>query len=433
MKAFRSLLASSWFILAWAASLPAAEPAQPRIPERVFNLSDFGANPDGKTSNTDAFRRAIAAVDKAGGGTLVVPEGKYFTGPVDLCSRLNLRLETGATILFSPDPAAYRAGDRFRPLLQASSAHDVTLSGTGTIDGSGAAWWDEAQRFKAEARAKGAKSDTSPRPRMVVFDRCQRVRVEGVTLTNAPVFNLVPSRCEDVTVDGITILNPADSPNTDGIDPSLTQRMLITHCLIDTGDDCIAIKSGGQAGTGVRDLLIENCTFLHGHGCSIGSETSGSVRNVTVRNCIFDGTTVGVRFKSDRTRGGVVEQIVYENLTMKNVGQAIVISSYYPERTMPKPGQHAELQLLGATTPVWRDIIVRNVTATACTKSAGVILGLPEAPVTGLTLENVRIEAPEGLRLGYAKEVTLRGLSVTAAQGAPLLVEDTVVGLKKSE
>ena len=188
-----------------------------------------------------------------------------------------------------------------------------------------------------------------PRPNMVGFERCERIRVEGVTLTASPKFNLVPARSQDVTIYGITILNPhKKSPNTDGIDPSLCQRVLISHCVIDTDDDNIAIKSGGPAGEGVSDVLITDCTFKHGHGCSFGSETSGGVRRVTVRNCTFEGTDIGVRFKSDRTRGGLVEDVVYENLTMKNVGQAIVITSYYPDRELPKPGQKVEAQAVGA-------------------------------------------------------------------------------------
>lgn len=220
-------------------------PAQPVIPERAFNVRNFGAVPDGKTPNTAAFKRAIAAVEKAGGGKLTVPAGTYFTGPFELCSGLNFHLAAGATILFSPEFAAYRIGpDKYRPLLFTTGAHDVMLSGAGTINGSGDAWWAEARRFKAEARAKGARNDTSPRPNLVGFDRCQRVRIEGVTLTNSPKFNLVPARCADVTIDGVSIFNPHDSPNTDGIDPSVCQRVVIRHCRIDTGDDNIAVKAG---------------------------------------------------------------------------------------------------------------------------------------------------------------------------------------------
>jgi polygalacturonase len=423
-------------VTAAAASRPGdIAPAQPQIPNRTFSVKDFGAVGDGQTPNTEAFKRAVAAVDKAGGGRLVVPAGNYATGPIDLCSTIDFHLDGGATIFFSPKFEDYGTSPRYRPLLLTTNAHDVKISGAGTINGHGEAWWTAAEEFKREANARKARSNTMPRPNMVSFDRCERVRVEGVTLTASPKFNLVPARCTDVTIDGITILNPhLQSPNTDGIDPSLCHRVLITRCLIDTDDDCIAIKSGGASGTaGVSDILITDCTFKHGHGCSFGSETNGGDERVTVRNCTFDGTDIGVRFKSDRTRGGLVQDIVYENLTMKNVGQAIVITSYYPDRDIPKVGQHVEAKAVGPTTPHWSKITIRNITATGCTKSAGMILGLPESLATDITLDNVTIDAPAGLRIGYAKGVTLKNVKVNAAQGEPLIIEDTVEGLKRVE
>jgi polygalacturonase len=431
---FRFFSASVLFAIGTALAAAAGDvsPAQPTIPARTFNLKDYGAVGDGKTLNTDAFKAAVAAVDKAGGGHLIIPAGDWFTGPVDLCSAIDLHLEVGATIFFSPKFEDYGAANSYRPLLRTTNAHDVKISGAGTINGHGEAWWQAAEKFKQEARAAKARSDTMPRPNLVEFDRCQRVRVEGVTLTASPKFNLVPRRSQDVTIDGIKIFNPHKaSPNTDGIDPNLCQRVWITHCVIDTDDDNIAIKSGGAAGEGVSDVLIEHCTFKHGHGCSFGSETSGTVKRVTVRDCTFEDTDIGVRLKSDRTRGGLVEQVVYENLTMKNVGQAIVITSYYPENTTPKPGEKVEAKEVGATTPKWTNITVRNVTATGCTKNAGQILGLPESPATGIVLENVKIEAPAGLRIAYAKDVTLKNVQVTAKSGEAFLIEDTVEGLKR--
>ncbi len=408
-------------------------PAQPAIPDRTFNLADFGAKGDGTTSNTEAFKAAIAAVEQAGGGKLVVPAGNWFTGPIDLCSALDFHLEAGATIFFSPKFEDYGTAGNYRLLLRATNAHDVKISGAGTINGHGEAWWDAAEQFKQEANAKKARSNTMPRPNMVGFDRCQRVRVEGVTLTAAPKFNLVPARSQDVTIYGITIFNPhLKAPNTDGIDPSRCERVWIAHCTIDTDDDNIAIKSGNPSGTGgVSDILIEDCTFKHGHGCSFGSETNGGDQRVTVRNCTFEDTDIGVRFKSDRTRGGLVENILYENLTMKRVGQAIVITSYYPDRELPKPGEHVAAQPVGPTTPRWSRITIRNVKAVECTKSAGLIIGLPESPATDITLDHVEIEAPTGLRIGYARNITLRDVNVKPAKGEALLLEDTIDGLKR--
>jgi len=409
-------------------------PAQPVIPRRTFKLTDFGAIGDaGKTVNTGGFERAVAAVGQAGGGTLVVPAGIYLTGPFDLCSSIELHLEPGATILFSPKSDEYK-GDGpkgYRPMMRIDGAHDVLISGSGTIDGNGKVWWPEALRFKAEANARHAKSNTSPRPIMVAFTNCRRVRVEGVTLTDSAVFNLVQDRCQDVTVEGITILNPANSPNTDGIDPKSDQRVLIAHCRIDTGDDCVAL--GGSTGDTEEDVLITDCTFLHGHGCSIGSGTASGVRNVLVRRCTFDGTVTGVRLKSSRDRGGLVENVVYQDLTMRNVGVAISISSYYENSAVEKTLERDRPQPVTERTPRWRNIVVRNVTATACRTRAGLILGLPEMPAEDITLDHVTIEAPAGLRIANARNVTLHALRITGASGPDVTSDGTVQDLRRTE
>jgi polygalacturonase len=434
-------------------------PAQPVIPARTFKLNDFGAVADASTLNTDAFRRAIAAVDQAGGGTLIVPAGIYLTGPIDLCSGINLHLDPGSTILFSPELMPSEDG-KMRPLLLAKDAHDIMVSGRGTINGSGEAWWP------ATRASKRNHTPEKPRPRFVVFDGCRRVRVEGITLTHSPEFNLVPTHCQDVTIDGIAIYNPADdnakddgldppqvrahllqeyaddAPNTDGIDPMVSQRVLIAHCRIDTGDDCIAIKA--NAGGVSEDILVTDCTFLHGHGCSVGSGTQGGLRHLTVRRCTFDGTKVGVHLKSARDRGGLVENVTFADLTMRNVGEAILITSYYDAidihiyyRPYLKKfsidlanGRHDEPQPITATTPRWRDVTIRNVTAT-CIWEAGMILGLPEMPAEKIVLDHVTIEAPEGLRVSYARDVKLRDVQIRSERGPPLIVSDTVEGLAR--
>jgi polygalacturonase len=413
---------------------PDVSPAQPVIPGRSFNLRDFGAVGDGgATVNTGAFQRSVDAVSQAGGGTLIVPEGTYFTGPFDLCSNLNLRLEKGATLLFSPRFDDYRSNGpkKYRPQIQISNAHDVLISGAGTINGNGAAWWPEALRFKAEADARHASSNTSPRPVMVAFSHCQRIRVEGITFTNAPVYSLAQSTCQDVTVDGITVLNPADAPNTDGIDPKNCQRVLIAHCRIDTGDDCIAL--GGNSGATEKDILVTDCTFLHGHGCSIGSGTAGGLCNMIVRRCTFDGTDTGVRFKSARDRGGLVEDVVYEDLTMRNVGVAVSISSYYENSAVDSAQGPGKAEPVTTTTPHWRNLTIRNVTAIACRSRAGLIAGLPEMPAEAITLDNVTIDAPKGLRVANVRGITLHNVRITAAKGPDVISDDSVQGLVRSK
>jgi polygalacturonase len=448
-----------------AAEPPDVSPAQPVIPDHTFNLTDFGASGDnGATNSTDAFKRAIAAVEQAGGGTLVVPAatGAYFTGPFDLCSNINLHLEAGATILFSPAfddylnnvpsteagqtagvlPPAQGGPRKYRPLIQIKDQHDVLISGAGTIDGNGAAWWPEARRFKAVANAKHAPGNTSPRPIMLGFNNCQRTRLEGVTLTDAPVFNIQQENCQDITCDGLTIVNPANSPNTDGIDPKDCKRVLIEHCRIDTGDDCIAL--GGSGGLQAKDpsalleedILVTDCTFLHGHGCSIGSGTASGLRNMIVRRCTFDGTDTGVRLKSSRGRGGLTENVVYEDLTMKNVGVAISISSYYDNTPIDASLSRAAVAPTpdaNSATPEWKNITVRNITATACRVRAGMIAGLPDAKAEGITLENLSIEAPLGLHIADTNGITLKNVHIAAASGPDVIADPSVAGLVRSE
>jgi polygalacturonase len=409
-----------------SASAADVSPAQPVIAARAFNLKDFGGSGDGHSLNTQAFHRAVSAVRSAGGGTLNVPAGNYLTGPIDLCSSINLHLDAGATVQFEATFADYADGrrpGRYRPMLQVDNQHDVLLSGPGTFNGNGEAWWPEARRFKAQARANHASSDTSPRPIMVAFNHCQRTRIEGLTFTNSAVFNIVQNGCADVTVDGITISNPENSPNTDGIDPKDCQRVLIQNCRIDTGDDCVAL--GGSSGLLESDILIQDCTFLHGHGCSIGSGTHSGVRNVLVRRCTFDGTVTGVRLKSARGRGGLVENIVYEDLKLSRVGTAISISSTYETATTDRIAPAIKPAALNSSTPQWHNVTVRNLTATD-SKSAGLIAGLPEAPATGILLENVAITSKTGLRVAYAQGVTLKNVRITCEQSPDVSSDSTV-------
>ena len=423
-----SLLVSLTVVLAASPALFAGDgwqAAAPVIPAKTFKVTDYGAIPGDERDDTAAFAKALAAVDAAGGGRLIVPPGEYRTGHLALVSRLDLHLEKGAHLLFSADPETYRLKDRkFRPLVLASGVHDLAITGEGVLDGQGQAWWTEARKFKNAARAQGEANEEIGRPRLLIIEKSRRILVEGVTLTNSPQFHFVPSRCEDVTIRGVTVRAPHDAPNTDGIDPSASKRVHITGCTIDTGDDNIAIKSGNPEFGPTEDVLIEKCTFLAGHGMSIGSETNGGVRNLLVSDCTFDGTDAGIRMKSARGRGGVAENLTYQNLTMRNVEIAIQITSYYPNKTTPKPGEADTAPAeRNSSTPVWRNIRIRNVHATGGTKSAGIIIGLPEEPVANIAMEDVVIEAPAGLRLAAARGITLHNVEIKAAKGDAWTVE----------
>jgi polygalacturonase len=414
-----------------AATPTEVTPAAPVVGARVFNLRDFSATGDGRTASDPAFQRALAAVREAGGGVLVVPPGDYLTGPLELCSGLNLRLEAGARLAFSPRPADYAsAAERPRALLLARGCHDIVISGQGLIDGQGQPWWDEMRRYLRKLSAHRPATQ-APRPRLLSLEDCRRVRIEGVTLQNSPMFQCVLMRCDDVTVEGIRVLAPNTKENhaynTDGIDPIDSHRVRIARCFIDTGDDCIALKGGRDRG--VADVLIEDCEFRNGHGCSIGSGTAPYVRNVTVRRCHFETTNLGIQIKTARDRGGIVENLYCSDLSMKKVPLPIGLVAYYPGRTAPKPGEEVAPAPVTPTTPTLRDIVIRNVTITEAAE-AGRVLGLPEQPIERVTLENVRIESATGLRLAYVKGVTLKNVKIVAASGPALLEEHGVSQLR---
>ena len=264
--------------------------------------------------------------------------------------------------------------------------------------------------------------------------------MEKITLQNSPKFHFVPTDSEGVVVDGVTVLAPPGAANTDAIDPSRCKNVLITKCLIDVGDDNVAIKSGKKVPErefACEDITVSDCTFRHGHGMSIGSETAGGVRNVTVKNCTFEGTENGLRIKSQRGKGGVVENISYSNITMKDVDPAITLTTYYMYSSAGDPTQPSAPKDVGAqpvteTTPIYRNIRISNLKAT-CTKSAGMILGLPESQISDVVLENVEITAAtKGLSIKNAKGVQLKNVKITNKEGLPVVTENAqVAGLEE--
>lgn len=405
------------------------EPIVPFRKQSVFNVKTYGAAGDGKTFDTSGIQEALDTCAAAGGGIVEFPPGNYLSRPIFLKGNdLTLQLDAGAKLQASS--AFLDFVDRDRPgavfaFVNANGLDNLTITGKGVIDGAGAVWWPAVRAAKSEGIPEARR-----RPRLMVLANCVNLHVADITLQNSPSFHLVPSDCEDVTVAGITIRAPADSPNTDAMDPSDCRHITISHCILDVGDDNIALKSGHSdpvhTNAAVEDVFVENCTFLHGHGMSIGSETTGGVKNVLVRNCTFDGTTSGIRIKSDRTRGGVVDGCLYENLTMKNVKIPVNISTYYPK----VPATDAA-EPFTATTPRFRNLKIVNLTAES-PQSAGFVIGLPESRVTGLTFENVKITAPMGLTVRNVRAVQFKNSQIIAASGGSLIVQTNaeVTGLK---
>jgi len=401
-------------VLGLAASAAAAHGAM------TCNVRDYGAKGDGVTKDTLAIQDAIDACEKKDGGTVVLTAGTYLSAPIVLGTNITLHLDKGATLLGSPDHADYPAKVEFKmpdaqPLISATGAEDVAITGEGTIDGNGKSWWDEARN----THDHGVLGN-HPRPKLVIFDHCRHVLVEGVTIENSPMWQLVPYYSDDVTIRNVRILAPYPSPNTDAIDPFSSSHVLIDHVYSDVGDDNVAIKSGPINSPGPdspsTDITIRDCTFMHGHGVSVGSELSGGAENILAERIHFEGTDNGIRVKANRDRGHDVGHLVFRDLDMKNVRNAIIISEYYP-KVFPPAGETA--QPVGRLTPHFHDITIENVTATG-SQVAGAIVGLPESPVENVTLTNVNISAQKGLTIGYA-DVKGTNVVVTAAKGEAII------------
>lgn len=393
------------------------------------NPHTYGAKGNGITKDTVAIQTAIDTCERQGGGTVQLSAGTYLSAPIVLKSNITLQLDKGATLLGSTDHADYPAKTEFREpglqaLVSATNATNVAITGEGVIDGTGETWWEMARKVKNA----GVMGNDHPRPRLVVFDHCKHVRVEGVTIQNSPMWQLVPYYCDDVVIHNIKVLAPAHSPNTDAVDPFSSSNVVIDHVLADVGDDDIAIKSGAINSPGPddpsRDITITDCTFLHGHGLSIGSEIAGGARNIRAERIRFEGTDNGIRVKANRDRGNDVGHFVFRDIQMKDVKNAVIISEYYP-KVMPAEGEAA--QPVTRLTPHFHDIVLENVIATG-SASAGAIVGLPEAPVAGVVLRNVKISAETGLSIGYAG-VSGEGVVVHAEKGDAI---EKLVGAKVS-
>lgn len=362
----------------------------------VYHIEQFGAVGDGWANNTSAIKRAVEACSQGGGGTIYVPAGVFVTGAIELKSNMHLHLEAGSELLFSNDRADYpvissrwegASRDVYMSCIYACHAKNIAITGFGTLNGQGAYWW---KLFKEDALAY-------PRPNLVSFDHCERVHVEQVKMIDSPSWTVHPNDCDNVTISAVSIVNPANSPNTDGINPESCRNVRISDCSIDVGDDCIAIKSGTEDAERVipcENITITNCTMLHGHGGVVfGSEMSGDIRNVVVSNCIFEGTDRGIRFKSRRGRGGTIENIRVNNIVMNNIICPFILNLYYYHgpRGMEPYVSDKEVQPVTALTPKFRHIHFSNITATDVTAAAGFMYGLPEMPVEDITFSHIRI------------------------------------------
>lgn len=395
--------------------------------ERV-DMKSIGAKADGKSINTKLIHTTITRLNAAGGGTLFFPAGTYLTGPIRMKSNITIELEAGATLLFSDNFDDYlpfvevrHEGvmmQSFSPLIYAVDAENITIKGEGTLSGQGKTWWTEFFNVLVDLRDNGMRTvnkyqgmwekandvkalyvETNEdwhgtlqrrffRPPFIQPLRCRNVRIEGVTIINSPFWTINPNFCDNIIIKGVTINNPP-SPNTDGINPESCSNVRISDCHISVGDDCITLKSGRDAqarrlNKPCENITITNCTMLSGHGgVVIGSEMSGSVRRVTISNCIFDGTDRGIRLKSTRGRGGVVEDIRVSNIVMRNIKkEAIVFNLKYSK--MPDEPKSDR-------TPVFRNIHISGMTATDV-QTPIMVVGLEEAPISDIVLRDIHVQ-----------------------------------------
>ncbi len=398
--------------------------------ERVDMLK-AGANASGLKTNTTLINNTINKLNGHGGGTLYFPAGTYLTGPIKLKSNITIELEAGATLLFSDNFDDYlpfvemrHEGilmKSFSPLIYAVDAENITIKGEGKIDGQGKKWWDEFFRIITDIKQNGVRdvnkyqpmwdkandvaalyAETNEdyvssmqrrffRPPFIQPIRCKNVKIEGITIVNSPFWTVNPEFCENVTIDKVTINNPL-SPNTDGINPESCRYVHISNCHISVGDDCITLKSGRdlqgrKLNAPNENITITNCTMLAGHGgVVIGSEMSGSVKKVVISNCVFDGTDRGIRIKSTRGRGGVVEDIQVDNIVMRDIKEEAIILDMLYSKMPPEP--------FSERTPVFRNINVSNMTGTNV-KIPIKIRGLEESPITDISLTNINLQATE--------------------------------------
>jgi polygalacturonase len=293
------------------------------------------------------------------------------------------------------------------PLITGSNLHDVALTGPGTIDGSGQHWWDWSERAMRRAAASGQPGRVVyRRPHLVVINGCERLLVADITLTNSSMFHLVPRNINELTIERVKVRAPWDGsgPNTDAIDPGPGRNFWIHDCDLDTGDDDIVIKSGGT------NILIENNTIKHGHGISIGSETTAGVHNMLVRHCTMDGTDNGIRIKSMRGAGGLVENVRYTDITMKNVANPIVLQLDYVDNNRPNfKGDPTKI-------PAIHNIQLDHLTIEG-SRNAGIIHGIPESPITNITLRDITLTAEKDFDVRDADNPTFERVTRTIKAG----------------
>ncbi|WP_315054609.1 glycoside hydrolase family 28 protein [Chryseobacterium indoltheticum] len=456
--------------------------AETSFPANTVSIKDFGGIAGGNVKNTEAFKKAIDALVKKGGGKLVVPRGMWLTGPIVLQSNINLHIEEGAFVVFSKDKNDYPLVDvsfeglntiRCQSPISAKNAKNIAITGKGVIDGSGDAWravkkskmaesqWKEIVAsggilskdgktwYPSESYKKGFESSSSfnvpdkiskselesvkdfLRPVMVSIVGCDQVLLDGPTFQNSPAWNLHPLMTSNLILRNLTVRNPWYSQNGDGVDLESCKNVLIYDNTFDVGDDAICIKSGKnedgrKRGMPTENVIIKNNVVYHGHGgFVIGSEMSGGARNIHVSDCTFIGTDIGLRFKTTRGRGGVVENIYVKNIDMINIPtQTIGFNMFYEgaspvlEDGQKEEGNKAPEKTFPVTeeTPIFRNIYFKNINAVN-SYEAITINGLAEMNIKNIVIEDSQFDTKKALTIVDADGITLKNVKLKYSEG----------------
>ena len=436
----------------------------PQFGDKTFSIKDYGAVGDGKTLNTDAFAKAIEACSKAGGGKVVVPAGKWLTGPIELKSNIDLHTEANALVQFTPDRTQYPVinmngdGKTFvvASPIYAYKATNIAITGEGAFDGAGESWrpvkknkvsaeawaelkkggvvsedgkiwWPTYEAMNGESYLKTIKDKNSAtatdylkardylRPYMVYFIQCKTILVQGVTLRNSPKFVFYPNRCTDLTIDGVSVFNEWWAQNGDGIDISACKNVVVHNSALSVGDDGICMKSSRgnkEAGeANLQNILIANCIVYRAHGgFVIGSNTDGGMENIYVVDCDFDGSDIGIRVKSNKGRGGLVKNIYIDNIKMKNIKEeAILFTTYYEDMPAGKTAANNNGEPVDDKVPQFTEFHISNVKCEGAATAISIV-GLPEMPVSKIYFDKMDITAKKGVEAEYANDIFLNGV-----------------------
>lgn len=462
--------------------------APPSFPDRVISVAEAGGDASGAHLSTEAFATAIERLTAQGGGTVLVPPGVWSTGPIVLRDNIRLHLEAGAVILFSEDKSLYPLVEtsfegldntrRCQSPISARGARNIAITGLGVIDGNGECWRplkrekvDEATWRRVTSRggcykrptywfpsAQALKGDTISdmnvprhlttdaewasvkdflRPVMVSLIDCENILLQGVIFQNSPAWNLHPLQCRNLIVDAITVRNPSYAQNGDGLDIESCRNVIVVNSRFDVGDDGICLKSGKdedgrRRGIPTENVIVDGCTVFRGHGgFVVGSEMSGGVRNISVSRCNFVSTDVGLRFKSRRGRGGVVENIYLRELSMSDIAtEPLLFDLFYGGKSAVEVLESGSEERAAAaippvdeTTPAFRNIDIHGLYCKGA-RRALFFNGIPEMPISGIRIEDAHISSTFGGEIRYAEKIILHNVEIVAAEGVALRISN---------